>query len=288
MSSLDKEVERIMGLLSPGEKPPRKTAMDTPWCDLPESPRKTASDTPWYELPESELTTLIQDNISPEEIRHLKHLIDLAKSCDAVDLQHPFSMTVAGPSGAGKTHLIKRILESDIISPEPKKVVWCYAEYQPLYDEMKEAGLIDEFVEGLDFETHVDGITPTLLVIDDLQDETSSDSTVANLFKRGCHHRNLSVMFLVQNLYFHGKKSVDIRRNSLYVVVFKNPQDKLQIQRFAQSAFPGKVAYIMQLYEALGPHEYLLFDFTQEADDDVRIRTGITKGESLQCFSVSD
>ena len=288
MSSLDKEVERIMGLLSPGEKPPCKTAMDTPWCDLPESPSKTASDTPWYELPESELTTLIQDNISPEEIRHLKHLIDSAKSCDAVDLQHPFSMTVAGPSGAGKTHLIKRILESDIISPEPKKVVWCYAEYQPLYDEMKEAGLIDEFVEGLDFETHVDGITPTLLVIDDLQDETSSDSTVANLFKRGCHHRNLSVMFLVQNLYFHGKKSVDIRRNSLYVVVFKNPQDKLQIQRFAQSAFPGKVAHIMQLYEALGPHEYLLFDFTQEADDDVRIRTGITKGESLQCFSVSD
>ena len=81
---------------------------------------------------------------------------------------------------------------------------------------------------------------------------------------------------------------MDIRRNSLYVVVFKNPQDKLQMQRFAQGAFPGKVAYIMQLYEALGPHEYILFDFTQMADDDVRIRTGITKGESLQCFSVSN
>lgn len=273
MSSLDEEVQQIMRLL-PGRKDP--------------PPANNDHGTPWYDLSESELTTLIQDNLSAAEIRHLKHLIDSAKSCNGVDFQHPFSMLVAGPSGAGKTHLIKRILESDIISPRPKKVIWCYAEYQPLYDELKAAGLVDEFVEGLDFESHVDGITPTLLVIDDLQDETSSDNTVANLFKRGCHHRNLSVMFIVQNLYFQGKKSVDIRRNSLYVVVFKNPQDKLQIQRFAQTAFPGKVAYIMQLYEALGPHEYLVFDFTQGANDDIRIRTGITKGEKLQCFSVSD
>ena len=272
MSSLDEEVQQIMRLL-PGRKDP---------------PPANDHGTPWYDLSESELTTLIQDNLSAAEIRHLKHLIDSAKSCNGVDFQHPFSMLVAGPSGAGKTHLIKRILESDIISPQPKKVIWCYAEYQPLYDELKAAGLVDEFVEGLDFESHVDGITPTLLVIDDLQDETSSDNTVANLFKRGCHHRNLSVMFIVQNLYFQGKKSMDIRRNSLYVVVFKNPQDKLQIQRFAQTAFPGKVAYIMSLYEALGPHEYLLFDFTQGANDDIRIRTGITKGEKLQCFSVSD
>lgn len=275
MSSFDKEVKRIMSLLSP-EKPKTHSS-------------KSANDTPWYQLSESELTTLIKNNLSTEEIRHLKFLIDSAKTCDAVDLKHPFSMTVAGPSGAGKTHLIKRILESDIISPEPKKVIWCYAEDQPLlYQEMKEAGLVDEFEEGLDFEKHVDGITPTLLIIDDLQDETSSDRKVADLFKRGCHHRNLSVMFLVQNLYFQGTKSIDIRRNSTYVVLFKNPQDKMQIHRFAQNAFPGKVADIMQLYENLGPHGYLLFDFTQEANDDVRIRTGITKGESLQCFSVSD
>ena len=275
MASFDQEVEHIMSLLSP-EKP--KTHFSKP-----------ANDIPWHQLSESELTTLIMDNLSLEEIGHLKHLVDSAKTCDAIDLKHPFSMTVAGPTGAGKTYLIKRILESDIISPGPKKVIWCYAENQPvLFKEMEKAGLVDKFEKGLDFEKHVDGITPTLLVIDDLQDETSSDSEVADLFKRGCHHRNLSVIFLVQNLFFQGKKSVDIRRNSTYVVLFKNPQDKMQIHRFAQNAFPGKVEYIMQLYETLGPHGYLLFDFTQEADDDIRIRTGITKRESLQCFSLPD
>ena len=277
MSSFDKEVERIMRLLSPGKQ---KIQSAKPSKDI----------IPWHQLSESELTTLIQDSLSIEEIKHLKHLIDSAKSCDGVDhLKHPFSMTIAGPSGAGKTHLVKRILESDIISPAPQKVVWCYAENQPLlFKEMERAGLVDKFEEGLDFENHVDGITPTLLIIDDLQDETSSDSQIANLFKRGCHHRNLSVMFLVQNLFFQGKKSIDIRRNATYVVVFKNPQDKMQIHRFAQNAFPGKVERIMQLYDTLGPHGYLLFDFTQEADDDIRIRTGITKGEPLQCFSLPD
>ena len=275
MSSFDQEVEHIMSLL-----PPEKPKTHSP---------KPANDNPWYQLSESELTTLIKENLSIEEIRHLKLLVDSAKTCDGLDLKHPFSMTVAGPSGAGKTYLVKRILESDIISPVPKKVVWCYAEDQPLlYEEMERAGLVDKFQKGLDFEQHVDGITPTLLIIDDLQDETSSDTEIANLFKRGCHHRNLSVMFLVQNLFFQGKKSVDMRRNSTYVVLFKNPQDKMQIHRFAQNAFPGKVEYIMQLYETLGPHGYLLFDFTQEADDHVRIRSGITKGETLQCFSLPD
>jgi len=42
----------------------------------------------------------------------------------------------------------------------------------------------------------------TLLIIDDLMDET--DETIAKLSTKGSHHRNVSVVFLVQNL-FHKK-----------------------------------------------------------------------------------
>jgi len=44
-----------------------------------------------------------------------------------------------------------------------------------------------------------DGSEPVLLVIDDLMQET--DETVANLFTKGFHHRNVSVLFLAQNLF---------------------------------------------------------------------------------------
>ena len=50
-----------------------------------------------------------------------------------------------------------------------------------------------------------DGREPTLLLVDDLMNET--DDYVANLFTKGSHHRNISVVFLVQNL-FHNNKHI--------------------------------------------------------------------------------
>ena len=198
-------------------------------------------------------------------------------------------MLLSGPSMSGKSCLVKKMLESDIIDPKPEKVLWCYSEWQPLYDEMSEAGLVDEFIKGLNYEDYIDGKTPTLLVIDDLQDEVSCDEAVAELFKRGCHHRNLGVIFIVQNLFFQGKKCRDIAVNTQYVIVFRNPSDKMQMNRFAQRCYPGKVPSIMKLYEeeiCSQPHRYLLFDFTQNVNENARIRTGITKGETSQCFVI--
>jgi len=44
-----------------------------------------------------------------------------------------------------------------------------------------------------------DGREPVLLVVDDLMKETNE--TIANRFTKGSHHRNVSVLFLVQNLF---------------------------------------------------------------------------------------
>ena len=44
-----------------------------------------------------------------------------------------------------------------------------------------------------------DGREPILLIVDDLMQETNE--TIANLFTKGSHHRNVSVLFLVQNLF---------------------------------------------------------------------------------------
>ena len=40
----------------------------------------------------------------------------------------------------------------------------------------------------------------------DLMQELSHDPRLTNLFKKDCHHRNLSVIFVLQNIFHHGKE----------------------------------------------------------------------------------
>ena len=50
---------------------------------------------------------------------------------------HPFTMTVSGPTGSGKTYFVKSMLEQNKISPSPDKIIYLYKRWQPLYDKMK-------------------------------------------------------------------------------------------------------------------------------------------------------
>ena len=295
MSTLDQEVSLVMNALcnagNAANNSPKSSECTTVVTNNV-SPSVVNDATPWYQLSETELERFIQTNLTPEQVNELKQLMhslnpDEKDSCD-VQLKHPFSMIVSGPSKSGKTYLTSKILQSGIIQPESEKVLWCYSQWQPMYGQMKEDGLVDKFIEGLNYEDEIDGTTPTLLVIDDLQNEGSNNEAVAKLFMIGCHHSNLSVIFLVQNLFFQGKQCRNITTNANYVVIFKNPADKMQINRFAQKAFPGQVASFMNLYDEIcsRPHGYLLLDFTQDCHDATRIRTGITDGETLQCFSL--
>ena len=70
-----------------------------------------------------------------------------------------------------------------------------------------------------------------------------------NLFTRGSHHRNLSVIYIVQNLFHQGKGSRSISLNSHYLVLFKNPQDELQILTLATQTYPGQTDFFLNQYE---------------------------------------
>ena len=45
-----------------------------------------------------------------------------------------------------------------------------------------------------------------LIVIDDQMIEAGKDNRIVNLFTKGSHHRNLSVIYIVQNLFQHQLK----------------------------------------------------------------------------------
>ena len=79
--------------------------------------------------------------------------------------------------------------------------------------------------------------------------EAGKDNRIVNLFTKGSHHRNLSVIYLVQNLFHQGKGNRSIRLNSYYLVLFKNPRDKLQVLTLAKQMYPGRTDFFLKQYE---------------------------------------
>ena len=162
-------------------------------------------------------------------------------------LHHPFTCIVAGPTGCGKTRWVRTLLErrETFIDPPPERIYWYYAEYQPDYEALKAALPHVEFIEGLPREEELkrlDVDRRKLIVIDDLMNELNP--VVTALFTKGSHHRNLSVVLLVQNLYFKGGRTLSL--NTYYLVYFKNPRDASSIDHLARQMFPGRVRYVRQ------------------------------------------
>lgn len=116
---------------------------------------------------------------------------------------------------------------------------------------------------------------PRLLIIDDLMRETNSD--VVDLFTKGSHHFNISVIYVTQNIFNQGKGRRTISLNAHYIVAFKNPRDRVQIQTLARQVCPDNSRYIQDAYKDATsiPFGYLLFDLKQSTPELWRYRTNI-------------
>lgn len=191
--------------------------------------------------------------------------------------KHPFSAIVAGPSGCGKSNFVKNFLRyaRDMCDTEFERIVWHYAEWQPLYSEATATGI--EYREGLPEPADYDGDSkPKLLIIDDLMRE-SSNGVVIDLFTKGCHHKNMSVFLITQNLFHQGRGQRDISLNANYIVFFKNPRDRGQIQHLARQVYPEDSRFLQEAYHdaTARPHGYLLLDLKQSTPENCRFRTDI-------------
>ena len=188
--------------------------------------------------------------------------------------QHPFTALVAGPTGCGKSHFVYELLRNlpTQVNVAFHDVIWCYGEWQPLYDEVKSLGV--KFHEGVLHNVPKDG-KPRLIIIDDLMRE--ADGHVVDMFTKGSHHRNLSVIFITQNLFHQNKGQRDISLNAHYIIVFKNPRDGAQITYLARQICPENPKFIQEAYKDATsiPHGYLLLDLKQNTSDTIRFRTQI-------------
>ena len=207
-------------------------------------------------------------------------------------LQGPFSMIIAGPSGCGKTELITALLHNcrHLITPHVHNIVYHYGAWQNAYSKM-DARI--NFKQGLPTLEELEpksasGNNHTLCIIDDLMSETGKQ-IVADLFTKGCHHWNVSVIYVTQNIYERSCKYFrTMSLNANYMVIFKNPRDMSQIQHLSRQIFPTKSRFLTNVYnqETQKPHSYILVDFKQKTPERFRVRSSITSPDNQIVFSV--
>ena len=112
---------------------------------------------------------------------------------------------------------------------------------------------------------------PHLVIFDDM---LGYEENIKLWFTRKGHHRNASVVHITQNLFQQSKATRTISLNAHYLVLFKSPRDKSQIQVLGRQL---QASHIISAFEdaTTKAHGYLLVDLSPSAPDSVRFRTNI-------------
>ena len=120
-------------------------------------------------------------------------------------------------------------------------------------------------------------------MFDDQMIDASKDKRIVNLFTRSSHNRNLSVIYIVQNLFHQGKGSRSISLNSHYLVLFKNLRDKLQILTLAKQMYPPQTDFILKQHKdaVKRPFGYLLIYLKTTTQDNCPLRTNVVGEEGF-------
>ena len=111
---------------------------------------------------------------------------------------------------------------------------------------------------------------------------TETNDSVANLFTKWSHHRNVSVMFLTQNLFYKNRHMRTISLNSHYMVLFKNPRDAGLFSILARQMYPSSWKFAEEAYRDATerPFGYLFVDLKPQQNERYRLRANVFPGEA--------
>lgn len=198
---------------------------------------------------------------------------------------HPSNALVCAPSGAGKSFLVKKIVENraEMFTATFEKVIWYYSEYQNMYDELAQQHDV-QFIEGAPSLDHFPpGEGPKLVIVDDFLDQVKNPEFL-KLAIKGSHHRNLSYWFLSQSIFPPHFRQISLQAH--YVILLKSPRDVQQIRTFVLQVDPTHWKGMLEAYEdaTREGHSYILFDFHVRQKDHLRLRTHIFPGETTVVY----
>jgi len=211
---------------------------------------------------------------------------------DDLKLKHPFTAIISGPTGSGKSSFCVRFMQNlKSLCTEQNfdgGIIWCYSERTAVHDrELSKISNNIRLNKGVPENFENKNGKPCLIIVDVLLDVVYSNN-VCNLFTKDTHHRNISVILIIQNLFHQGQFCRDISLNAKYLVLLENVRDINQFMcmyRQLHHKGPNKL-YNAYQNATTKPHGYLVLDLAQDTDDRLRFRTYIFPDEYPPIFYV--
>jgi len=189
---------------------------------------------------------------------------------------HPSNSIVAGMTSSGKTEFTKLLIKNwknlININTTNLRVLWCFSEIRSI-PQINNVEL--QFNKGIPSLESIEKIKPDLIVLDDLMDDINQD--IKNLFTKVAHHRNISVVLIVQNLFNQNKQMRTISLNSHYIVLMKGIRNLQQVEILGRQIFPSKSKQLLNIFKHVTqkPFGYLVIDLHPRSNDKYRLRTRI-------------
>ena len=109
---------------------------------------------------------------------------------------------------------------------------------------------------------------------------------IADAFTKKRHHRDVSVILILQNLFCQGKVMRTVQLNTEYFVLFHNARDKSQFLHFARQVEPTRTSQLMEAYvdATSKPYHHFLVDLKPLTPNALRYRSDSLSRENRLCM----
>ena len=193
--------------------------------------------------------------------------------------EHPTTVVLAGPTKCGKTQFLVRALRENRFQPNSERIVWVFGEWQPAYEELARDMPCIQFIKGFSPELYqsFDARVRNMLILDDQMENKAAkrrgQDSVVKFFTQGSHHRNLTVVYIVQNMYNKDEVMRTVSLNTHYMILFKNWRDQSQITTLARQMFGEKFRFLEEAFKHATqvPYGHMVIDCRPNGDDRLRV-----------------
>lgn len=199
----------------------------------------------------------------------------------------PCRFLIAAPSQSGKSVFMVNLLRNQktLLRGRIDNIWWCCSNINFAPKLLSEIPNL-KIKEGLPAIHSIP--SNTILVIDDLQ--MSNLKEICHLFTVGSHHCNISLFFIVQNLFLSNNHFRTISLNCTHFVLFKSLRDINQIKYLARQIFPEFQNSFLKIYKeaTAAPFAYLIIDLSQTCCPILRIKSEIFNPNYFTAFSTNE
>ena len=208
----------------------------------------------------------------------------------SLQLKPGSSFILAGPTRAGKTTFVCSLLRYNqyMFGWIFKRIIVFTPHAQSKYENLRNENVVNEIYHELPTLEDLDKIASAykdcggcIIVLDDIMSSWNAGLNLDKVFTELCHHKNVTCLLLVENLFFQNTEYRVMGLNSTYLCAFKKSK------RFETNIYswckmiPGKRKFIVQAFQQATKKsmELPFLDYNQDCPNIVRMRSNILPTE---------